>query len=231
MAIKILHLYPKEMNLYSDIGNLYCLIYRLKHMGYSVEVMNSNVGDKIKDFDIMLIGGGQDKEMGILKRDMLRKADALKYYIENEKTVLAICGGYQMLGEYFKTGDNKTIEMTGVLPFYTVCDNNRCVGNMVYKTSFGKVVGFENHSGKTYISKGLKPLGKIITGCGNNGKDKTEGLIYKNTFCTYAHGPVLPKNINFANEIICRTLKIENPINIDDKIENICHNNLISRFS
>lgn len=219
------------MNLYSDVGNALCLKYRLEKLGYKAEIIPCSVGDRIQDFDIMLIGGGQDKEMSILRRDILRKADTIKYHIENDKTVLAICGGYQLLGEYFKTADNTTVEMTGALPFYTVSTGKRAVGNMVYKTAFGKVVGFENHSGKTFLRDDLEPLGKVITGCGNNGRDNTEGLIYKNTFCTYAHGPVLPKNPNFADEIISRCLNIELQLNLKDDIENKCHSYLISRFS
>jgi hypothetical protein len=117
----------------------------------------------------------------------------------------------------------------GILPFYTVGSNERMIGNFVYQTDFGKVVGFENHSGKTYLSQSLTPLGKIITGFGNNGDDGYEGVIYKNTFGTYAHGPVLPKNPAFADEIISRAVK-EDLQPIDDTLENICHNQLIARF-
>lgn len=231
MAIKILHLYPKEMNLYSDVGNALCLKYRFENIGYKAEIIPCSVGDRITDFDIMLIGGGQDKEMSILRRDILRKADSIKYHIENNKVILAICGGYQLLGQYFKTADNKTIEMTGALPFYTVSTGKRAVENIVFDTPFGKAVGFENHSGKTFLCDDLSPLGKVITGCGNNGKDKTEGLLYKNTFCTYAHGPFLPKNPNIADEIISRCLNLDLPLNINNEIEKKCQSYLISRFS
>lgn len=230
MAIKLLHLYPNEMNLYADFGNLLCLEYNLKNLGYQVEINQCGIGDKIKDFDIMLIGGGQDNEMDIIKNDLRRKSQNLKYYIENEKVVLAICGGYQMLGEYFETIDGNKIVMSGALPFYTASTNNRMIGNMVYETEFGKVVGFENHSGKTYLDPSLKPLGKVLKGYGNNGEDKGEGLLYKNTYCTYAHGPVLPKNPAFTKEIIKHALKLEKLPSFDEKIENICHDNLLSRF-
>ena len=104
------------------------------------------------------------------------------------------------------------------------------IGNYVFETSFGKVVAFENHSGKTYLSEELSPLGKVITGFGNNGEDKTEGLLFKNTFATYAHGPVLPKNPELADEIIRRALKTHTLYQIDDEIENACHNQLVERF-
>lgn len=227
--VRIAHLYPNELNLYGDSGNVLCLYNRLTWRGYSVSVDAVGVGDKINDFDILFIGGGQDKEMQILERDLKKKSQALSYYAQQGKVILAICGGFQFLGEYYKKSDGSIIQLSGVLPFYTVGGERRMIGNFVYNTKFGKVVGFENHSGKTYLSNALQPLGKIISGYGNNGEDKTEGVIYKNTFGTYAHGPVLPKNPNFADEIILRAINDElTPI--DDTIELMCQNQLIGRF-
>jgi hypothetical protein len=227
--IKIAHLYPNELNLYGDSGNVLCLYNRLVWRGYSVSVEHIGIDDKLNDFDILFIGGGQDREMKIIQRDVRRKADMISYCVEQGKVVLAICGGYQLLGETYKTYDGDEIKLTGALPFYTIGSDDRMIGNFVYQTDFGNVVGFENHSGKTYLTKQLKPLGKIITGFGNNGVDGGEGVLYKNTFGTYAHGPVLPKNPAFADEIISRALKTDlQPLN--DTIENLCHNQLISRF-
>lgn len=228
--IKIAHLYPNELNLYGDTGNVLCLYNRLSWRGYKVTVENVGVGDKLDNFDILFIGGGQDKEMHILHRDIKRKSQALSYYAEQGKVILAICGGYQLLGEYYQKSDGNVIELSGVLPFYTTASDKRMIGNFVYNTGFGKVVGFENHNGKTFLSDKLQPLGKIICGFGNNGEDKTEGVIYKNTFGTYAHGPVLPKNPNFADEIIKRVTK-EELIPLDDTIEVMCQNQLVGRFS
>lgn len=228
--VKICHLYPTELNLYGDSGNVQCLYNRLSWRGYSVSVDSVGIGDKIPDFDIMFIGGGQDKEMQILSRDLKRKSQALSYYIEQGKTILAICGGYQMLGKYYKQSSGEIIPLSDALPFYTIGGEKRIIGNFVYHTSFGKVVGFENHSGKTYLSSELSPLGRIISGYGNNGEDASEGVIYKNTFGTYAHGPVLPKNPNFADEIIGRALGTDlSPL--DDTIETLCQNQLVARFS
>lgn len=228
--VKICHLYPTELNLYGDSGNVQCLYNRLIWRGYSVCVDSVGIGDRIPDFDILFIGGGQDKEMRILSRDLKRKSQALSYYIEQGKTVLSICGGYQMLGKYYKQSNGETILLSDALPFYTVGGEKRIIGNFVYQTDFGKVVGFENHSGKTYLTAGLSPLGKIITGCGNNGEDAGEGVLYKNTFGTYAHGPVLPKNPNFADEIIRRALCTNELRTLDDTVENITHNSLIAKF-
>lgn len=228
--IRIAHLYPKELNLYGDSGNVLCLYNRLIWRGYKAEVTHINIGDKINDFDILFIGGGQDKEMKIIAKDLKRKSDMLSYCIEQGKTILAICGGYQMLGEYYTSCDGEQIKLSSALPFYTVAGEKRMIGNFVYQTAFGKVVGFENHSGKTYLKGNLSPLGKIITGFGNNGENATEGLLYKNTFGTYAHGPVLPKNPVFADELIKRVLHTDDLMTLDDAIEIKCHNQLVSRF-
>lgn len=231
MAVKIVHLYPEEMNLYGDKGNVICLKKRLEARNYKVDVINVGMGERIPDFDILFIGGGQDKEMSIVRRDVRRKAEELSYYIHSEKTVLAICGGYQLLGEYYKTSSAQVIELSGALPFFTEGAKQRLIGNVVFESQFGKIVGFENHSGKTYIANELCPLGRVISGFGNNGEDGTEGVLYKNTFGTYAHGPVLPKNPIFADEIIKRALQVNELPNIDDELENLCHNSLVSRFT
>ena len=227
--IKIVHLYPDEMNLYGDSGNVLCLYNRLARRSYKSEIVRVGIGDKIPNFDIMFIGGGQDREMQIIKRDLKRKSATLSYYVEQGKTVLAICGGYQILGDYYKTASGEIVSLSSCLPFYTVSGEGRMVGNTVFSTSFGTVVGFENHASKTYLSDKLKPFGTVVSGFGNNGEDKTEGLLYKNTFCTYAHGPVLPKNPALADEILKRALKTDlQPI--DDKFENLCHDSLVKKF-
>lgn len=231
MALKIVHLYPRELNLYGDVGNVLCITKRLEKRKIKFDVVNVGINDKIPDLDFMFIGGGQDREMTIIQKDIKRKAQALNFYVNSGKTILAICGGYQILGEYYKTRDNSIIELSSALPFFTESGSKRMIGNVVINTEFGKLVGFENHSGKTYLASELKPFGKIVTGYGNNGIDKTEGVIFKNTFGSYLHGPVLPKNPAFADELIKRMLKVDELKEIDDEIENICHNQLISRYT
>lgn len=227
--IKIVQLYPKELNLYGDNGNTACLYKRLKDRGYSVDVIEVGIGDKIPGFDIMLIGGGQDKEMKLLETDLKRKSEMLSYSVRSGKTILAICGGYQLLGEYYKS-NNTAIRLSSALDFYTIADTKRHIGNIVYQTDFGTVVGFENHSGITYLGKNINPLGAVINGFGNDGKGN-EGIQYKNTFGTYAHGPVLPKNPAFADELIKRALSVEELKPINDDLEIKCHNALVKRFS
>lgn len=228
--VKIAHLYPDELNLYGDAGNVSCLYNRLIWRGYKVEIAGIGIGDKITDFDIMFIGGGQDREMNIISRDLKRKAEMIAYSVESGKTVLAICGGFQILGQYYRAADGNELNLTGALPFYTIGSSQRMIGNIVTQTKYGRLVGFENHSGKTYLSDGLSPLGTVVTGFGNNAKDKTEGVEYKNTFATYLHGPLLPKNPAFADEILSRALN-EKLDCLDDYYENQCHRLLIERFT
>lgn len=217
------------MNLYGDAGNVKCLYKRLTWRGYNVRIIPVGLGEKLYDFDILFIGGGQDKEMKIVSRDLKLKSQMLSYAVEQGKVILAICGGFQILGDYYKTYEGNELILTGALPFYSIAGNHRFVGNIVTNSSFGKLVGFENHSGRTFLNNSLSPLGTVIKGYGNNGKDSTEGVLYKNTFATYLHGPILPKNPKFADEIISRCVKSElKPLN--DEYEKICNESLVKRF-
>lgn len=226
--IRLVHLYPDELNLYGDGGNVLCIKKRLEKRGIETEIIPVGKGKTIPDFDIMFIGGGQDKEMRIIAQDVRKKAEMLRFAIENGKVIFAVCGGYQLLGEYYMTSDGDRLNLSCALPFYTEAGRRRMIGNTVFETPFCTAVGFENHSGKTYLC-GLSPLGKVISGFGNNGEDGGEGLLYKNTFCTYAHGPLLPKNPVLCDEILSRALgfKLEP---IDDGIETLCNRQLINRF-
>lgn len=228
----ILHLYPKELNLYGDSGNVMCLYKRMMWRNIPCKVVEKGVGDKLNnvDFDMIFLGGGQDREMKLLQKDLLKKADTIKYAIEDNKTVLAICGGYQMLGSYYETKNGEHIELLNAIDFYTVGTKKRMIGNFVYSTPFGNIVGFENHSGKTHLGENVEPLGTIMRGYGNNGVDKTEGLHYKNVYATYSHGPVLVKNPNFADEIIKNITHLHELTPLDDSIELCCQKYLIKRF-
>ncbi|MBQ9518059.1 MAG: glutamine amidotransferase [Eubacterium sp.] len=229
-TLTIAHLYHKEMNLYGDSGNVRCLCYRLKARGYGVQVNEIGIGGRLGEFDILFIGGGQDREMQIISHDLKRRCDELTYAVQSGKTVLAICGGYQLLGEYYQAANGDVMQLCGALPFYTIGGSERMIGNIVFDTAFGKVVGFENHSGKTYLDPVLQPLGRVISGFGNNGADRGEGLLFNNTFCTYAHGCVLPKNPALADEILRRATG-DDLAELDDTEELRCHNLLIQRFT
>ena len=211
MMIKIAHLYPDMLNLYGDRGNIIALTERMNARGIEVQTDAITMGKTFNadDYDILFIGGGQDFEQDVLLEDLKQGKDVqIQNAIEGGKVMLAICGGYLMLGKYYKTYDGKMLEYMGALDFYTEGKPERMIGNYAYKTKEGiEVVGFENHSGRTYLGNGVEPLGKMIKGYGNNGEDGTEGVRYKNTFGTYSHGPVLPKNPQFSDLLISKALE------------------------
>ncbi|MBQ8951618.1 MAG: glutamine amidotransferase [Eubacterium sp.] len=213
-SLKICHLYPEVLNLYGDRGNTLCLKQRLLWRGINAEVVELHLGEKmsITDCDIFFVGGGQDFEQGVLLEDLANgKGADIKAAIEDGKTFLCICGGYQMMGHYYETYDGKKCEFLGAVDLYTKGSETRMIGNYAFKLGNdiggSSVVGFENHSGKTYLGKGVEPLGTILKGFGNNGEDGTEGVHYKNVFGTYSHGPVLPKNPEFADLLLETALK------------------------
>ena len=211
MMIRIAHLYPDMLNLYGDRGNIIALTERMKARNIDVVTDQITMGKSFNsdDYDILFVGGGQDFEQDVLLDDLKKGKDLeIKRAIENSKVFLAICGGYQMLGKYYKTYDGKMLEYMGALDFYTEGKEERMIGNYAFKTKEGiEVVGFENHSGRTYLGKNVEPLGKMIKGYGNNGEDGTEGVRYKNTFGTYSHGPVLPKNSQLADLLISKAVE------------------------
>ncbi|NFB57167.1 glutamine amidotransferase [Clostridium botulinum] len=211
MELNICHLYPDLLNVYGDIGNILVLKYRAQQRGIKINVSNVSIKDSfpIDKYDIALFGGGQDYEQSIVSKDMVEtKKDDLTEYIEKGKVLLAICGGYQLLGKYYTTPEGEKLDGLDILDIYTEGGDIRFIGNTVIKNEeFNETyVGFENHSGRTYIGN-LKPLGKVIAGYGNNGEDQEEGCIYKNTFCTYFHGSLLSKNPELADRLLSTALK------------------------
>jgi len=210
MIIRIGHLYPDMLNLYGDRGNIIALTRRMQARGIEVKTDAITMGMRFNadDYDILFIGGGQDFEQDVLLDDLGKGKDIeINKAIHNGNVMLAICGGYQMLGKYYQTYDGKKLEYMGALDFYTVGKQERMIGNYAFKTKEGiEIVGFENHSGRTYLGD-IESLGKMIKGYGNNGEDKTEGIRFKNTFGTYSHGPVLPKNPQFADLLISKALE------------------------
>lgn len=240
-TLKICHLYPDVLNLYGDRGNVTAIKKRLDWRGIGCEIVNANIGDKtdLGDCDIFFIGGGQDFEQGVLLKDIASgKGDAIKDAIESGKVFLAICAGYQILGKYYKTHTGEVCDFIGALDLYTVGQKKRMIGNYVYECELGgrktEIVGFENHSGKTYLGEGVRPFGKILYGNGNNSEDKTEGARYKNVYATYAHGPVLPKNPYFTDELIRVALKNkygdDSISELDDTFELAAHKYMVNRL-
>ena len=207
MELNIYHLYPDVLNLYGDRGNVLCMQRRLEWRGMQANVFPVPIGTKFiaKDCDLIFIGGGQDFEQEILMHDLKgEKTAELKAAIEDGIPVLAICGGYQMLGQYYKTWDGKQCDFTGALDLYTVGSEQRMIGNYMFTCEEAdcKIVGFENHSGKTYLGSGVKPLGKILEGYGNNGEDGTEGAHYK-TCSARIHTALCCRKIRSWPTIFC----------------------------
>lgn len=210
MEINICHLYPDLLNVYGDIGNILILKYRAEKRGIKVNIINLSLGDSFeKDkYDIVFFGGGQDFEQSIVSKDLMdNKRDAIRAYIEDNGVFLAICGGYQLLGKYYTTPAGEKLEGLSILDIYTEAGSKRFIGNtIVFNAEYNETyVGFENHSGRTYIGN-LPSLGEVKLGYGNNGEDKKEGCIYKNTFCTYFHGSLLSKNPELADRMLSLAL-------------------------
>ncbi len=239
MELKICHLYPDILNLYGDQGNILCMKKRLQWRGIDVVTSGVALGQPLKasDYDLFFIGGGQDFEQETLLPDLANgKAAEIKAAVEDGKTFLAICGGYQMLGSSYKTWDGQECDFVGALDLYTVGSKDRLIGNYVFTCEELNinVVGFENHSGKTYLGSAVKPMGKVLEGFGNNGQDGTEGARYKNVFATYSHGCLLPKNPVLCDHILKTALEhkygtaVLEPLN--DTFENNAHNYMEKRL-
>lgn len=212
MELKICHLYPDILNLYGDRGNVICMEHRLRWRGIDVVTTGVSIGEPLHaaDYDLFFIGGGQDFEQEVLLGDLGGgKADEIKAAVADGKTFLAICGGYQMLGAYYKTWDGVQCDFIGALDLYTIGSKERMIGNYMFtceELNGQTVVGFENHSGKTYLGSGVRPMGKVLTGHGNNGEDGGEGARYNNVFATYSHGCLLPKNPVLCDHILTTAL-------------------------
>lgn len=206
-SLKIIHLYPKEMNIYGDRGNLIALQHRAALRGIEVNIFSCGVDQDLpKDVDIIVTGGGQDSGQLAVQSDLAKKADSLLAFLNNGVVCLAVCGMYQLLGHEFITEENHTIKGLSYFDMITVAGGERLIGNIIIETQFGKIVGFENHSGQTKLGANQKSFGRVIKGSGNNNEDKLEGAVLNNVFGTYLHGPILPKNPAFADELLKRAL-------------------------
>ena len=205
--LHLVHLYPVEMNIYGDTGNRLVLQRRMEWRGIELKISLVGIGDLLpKDCDIILGGGAQDAAQSAVEADLVTKAENLKRLAEGGVTMLMVCGMYQLFGRRFVTADGQDIKGLGILPLETKAGSTRFIGNTIYQTKWGEVVGYENHSGLTSLDDPSMALGTVIKGAGNNGQDKTEGCVYHNIFGTYSHGPVLAKNPRLADELISRAL-------------------------
>jgi CobQ-like glutamine amidotransferase family enzyme len=202
--IIVLQLYPKDMNIYGDHGNVLVLKRRLQWYGYEPQIVEYNVGDTLpKDVDIVIGGGGQDSGQEKIHADLLKIGPQLKGWADAGVPMLMVCGLYQLFGNFFKTLDEKMLKGIGVLDIETHGTTERLIGNIVTNhESFGDIIGYENHSGQTYLGENVQPFAKVIKGAGNNATDGHEGARYKNVIGTYLHGSILPKNPKVADFLI-----------------------------
>jgi CobQ-like glutamine amidotransferase family enzyme len=210
--LRLAHLYPDVMNIYGDRGNVIALRYRCAARGIDLEVVDVGIGDAFEpaEFDLVHIGGGQDREQRRIAGDLLARGEALTAAVEDGLPVLAVCGGFQLFGHRYVDNEGGVIPGIGLFDLETRHPGplaDRCIGDVVVETAVGQVVGFENHGGRTYLAPGQEPFGRVVRGFGNNAGDGTEGARRKNAIGTYLHGSLLPKNPALADELILAALR------------------------
>lgn len=240
MQLNIIHLYPDLLNLYGDTGNIKCLIKRAEDRGIKVNLYNFSDSDneiELSDGDLFFMGGGSDKSQQLVYKDFLRHKQTFQELIEQGRVVLAVCGGYQLLGEKYIDKFGNELSGLNILDYTSKSSTGkRLIGNIIIETSLDitpkTIVGFENHGGRTYSN--YDALGDVLTGFGNNDTDKREGLVYKNFIGTYLHGPVLPKNPHLADYLILKALQnkyeIDSLLELDDSIEMKAHQKVIRLY-
>jgi len=228
-TLRVCSLYPDLMNIYADRGNIAVLRARCEWRGLGFEHSASGLGEPLDpdSADFFYMGGGQDRDQALVAEDMVAtKRDALHAAHTREAVILAVCGGYQLLGSSYQMGDQ---ELPGVelVDLRTVREPGpRLIGNCAIESDLGGdsvIAGFENHGGRTYLGDGEQPLGKVLNGFGNNGRDGYEGVRRGNTIGTYLHGPLLPKNVWLADRLIELALGIELQPLGDDELERAAH--------
>ncbi len=211
--LRLGHLYPDQLNMYGDRGNIITLRQRCAWRGITLRHVALELGEALRpdDFDMLFIGGGQDKEQDEVARDLREvKATALREAVESDMPVLGVCGGYQLLAKFYRPAEGPELEGVGILDAWTIHKGKavaRCIGNVALQWGDQTLVGFENHGGRTYLGAGAKPLGRVLHGHGNNSEDRLEGCVYHNTIGTYLHGSLLPKNPHLADHLITLALR------------------------
>jgi CobQ-like glutamine amidotransferase family enzyme len=237
ISIRICHLYPKLLNVAGDRGNLFAITRRCAWRGIQSSVIEADVGEipDFTEFDLILLHGGQDCEMRVAARDLGMKAGSLREAIEADAVVLAVCAGYQLLGKHYAPAGAAPISGIGVLDAVTEGGSARFMSHIAVACDLGgdgqrRLVGFENHSGRTYLGPGAGPLGRVIAGSGNNGEDGTEGARYRQVYATYLHGPLLPKNPWLTDHLISMALlrryrdaRLPDLTPLDDQAEDAAH--------
>ena len=228
------------MSTYGDRGNVLTLRQRCLWRNIEVEIIEIDLKEKInpKRIDLFFFGGGQDRAQFEVSKDLQKfKTDFLKESVDLKAVFLSVCGGYQLLGNYYKAPTGEELPGVGLLDIFTIASDKRMIGNILIESNVsipGKtLVGFENHSGKTFLGKNAIQLGRVVVGHGNNGEDRTEGAIQNNVFGCYLHGPLLPKNPAFADYLIEKALKRKNSSfklkELQDDFETAAHQSSVKR--
>lgn len=233
VGLRLAHLYPRLMNIYGDRGNILCLRWRCAQRDIELSVTELGVGEPFdpEAFDMVFVGGAQDRQQQSVAEDMVSaKGEALREAVEADVTVLAVCGGYQLLGRYYRTAEGEELPGVGVFGAWTAHpgpETKRFIGNVLAERDGETLVGFENHGGRTYLDEDAEPLARIVRGFGNNGEDGGEGAVYRNAFGTYLHGSLLPKNPAFADHLIETALRRRHDgfqmSALDDRVEEMAH--------
>jgi CobQ-like glutamine amidotransferase family enzyme len=241
-AIRLVHLYPDLMSVYGDRGNVLALTRRAEWRGIRIEVRELSLGDKLgpSDVDLIFFGGGQDREQAVVSADFLQqKGGAVREAVEAGAALLSVCGGYQLLGTSYTTVDGQELPGAGLFAVRSVPGPRRHIGNVLVETNLDgqtrTLVGFENHSGRTYLAPGTQPLGRPIVGAGNNGEDGTEGCVYRGAIGCYLHGSLLPKNPWLADRLLRDALahRRGEPVSLeplDDRLEETAHQAVAARI-
>ncbi len=232
-ALRLTHLYPKLMNIYGDRGNILCLERRCRERGIGFEATELGLGEtlKPKDFDMVFIGGAQDREQRRVAEDLVEvKGEALREAAARGVVVLAVCGGYQLLGRRYITAEGEVLPGVGLFGLTTEHPGpgaRRFIGNVVVEWQGHTLVGFENHGGRTRLEEGVEPLGRVVSGFGNNGEDGGEGAVCGSAYGTYLHGSLLPKNPRLADHLIATALRRRHKglelASLDDRVEEMAH--------
>jgi len=213
VKIVVGHLYPDYLNIYADRGNIAVLSRRAAWRGHELEVREISVGDPLApgDHDLLYVGGGQDREQAVVAQDLVAKADGVRESVSAGAALLAVCGGYQLLGRSYRDLDGADLPGIGVFPFDTVAGDRRMIGDVLLECELEPglrrtLAGFENHAGRTRLDPGAQPLGRVVAGFGNDGESGWEGCRVGRAVGTYLHGPLLPRNPWLADWLLAQAL-------------------------
>ncbi|HZU21001.1 MAG TPA: hypothetical protein VE982_07255 [Gaiellaceae bacterium] len=210
MKIRIGHLYPDYLNIYADRGNIAVLTARARARGHDLDVRGIGMRDAVPagGIDLFYVGGGQDREQELVAHDLVAKAEPLREAVEGGAAFLAVCGGYQLLGSYYKDVAGHELPGIGLLPLHTVAGRRRMIGDVLLDCDWAgrTLAGFENHAGRTILDDGADPLGRVVAGFGNDGASGYEGCRHRRVYGTYLHGPLLPRNPWFADLLLEQAL-------------------------